>query len=162
MLSDTHLTAPNAVLPTRVLEALRGVDLILHAGDCCRGEVLVALEQVAPVHAVHGNVDFPDLCRRLPDRLIVECEGLRIGLTHGHMGTAATTPERARKTFSDQHDLAAIVFGHSHQPWLEHHEGLLLFNPGSATRPREQPHPSLGFLTILDGRLEATHLMLRS
>lgn len=151
VLSDTHISRDPVVLPARMLAAFAGVNAILHAGDLtCRG-VLEALAAIAPVHAVHGNVDPPELERTLPDRLLLEFGGLTIGLTHGHLGRGADTPSSAHAYFHDVKNLAVIVFGHSHQPCNELHRGVLRFNPGSPTQPRQAPWPSYGLLTIEAG-----------
>jgi putative phosphoesterase len=118
VISDTHgLVRPEA------LAALRGVTLIVHAGDVGGPEVLEELERVAPVVAVRGNNDRGAWARRLPLTQDVEVGGTRIHLLH------------------DLHDLrgdpartgyAAVIAGHSHRPRLERRDGVLYLNPGSA------------------------------
>jgi hypothetical protein len=151
VLSDTHVPAARPFVPQTLLAAIGGADLVLHAGDSCCRAALNAFESVAPLAAVHGNVDPPDLQAALPSARVVECGGIRIGMTHGHYGTRATTPERAPEIFANVKDLHVIVFGHSHIPLLERHDGLLLFNPGSAMQPRSQTRPSIGLLEVQDG-----------
>lgn len=135
ILADTHLLPRGGAppLPPALLAGLLGVDAILHAGDIACAEVLQALGRIAPVHAVAGNVDPPEL--GLPGRRLLEMDGLTIGLTHGHLGPGRTTPERARRAFP--RPPAVIVFGHSHEPLIEAVPGgPLLVNPGSPTQPR--------------------------
>ncbi len=151
VISDTHITGGRRVIPPAVWEAFAGVDAILHAGDIARQEVLDDLGALAPVHAVHGNVDPHALVSTLPDRLVRDLGGARIGLTHGHLGTGRATPEHARNTFADVEGVRAIVFGHSHEPYNSVERGVLLFNPGSPTERRRQPRPSYGLLTVEDG-----------
>ena len=152
VISDTHLTGRRA-LPPLILEAFTGVACILHAGDIATGEVLDELRAIAPVHAVCGNVDPPDLAAALLDALVLDLGGARIGLTHGHLGRGDTTPARASSMFAGVAGLRAVVFGHSHQPYNEMHGGILLFNPGSPTDRRRQPRHSAGLLTIEDGAI---------
>jgi putative phosphoesterase len=80
-ISDTHLPRGARRLPEACLEALRGAELVLHAGDISAASVLEELRALGPpVHAVHGNVDEPLLQRTLPAELVVEAAGARIGL----------------------------------------------------------------------------------
>ncbi|MDB5059859.1 MAG: YfcE family phosphodiesterase, partial [Chloroflexi bacterium] len=90
VLADTHLRSRKPSIPAAVLRGLQGVDLILHAGDICCASVLKLLGDIAPVVAVHGNVDPPDLQSALPADRVVNCDNVCIGLTHGHLGTRRT------------------------------------------------------------------------
>jgi putative phosphoesterase len=133
------------------VERLRTADAILHAGDFVEAEVLEALEALGPpVHAVHGNVDGPELGMRLPRVRTVEAEGAWIAMIHD-AGPAAGRLERMRRTFPDA---AAVVFGHSHIPLLEMApDGFAIFNPGSPTDRRRSPHHTMGMATAQDGRV---------
>ncbi len=135
---DTHLPRFGRVLPPTLLAALADADLVLHAGDLTDAFVLDLLAEHAPVVAVAGNNDPPLLRDRLGLTRIVEVEGVRIGLTHGHAGPGRTTPERARRAFEGER-LDAIAFGHSHQPMVERVDDRWLLNPGSPTDRRRQP-----------------------
>lgn len=160
VVADTHLTGPTIALPHALLAAFEGVAAIIHAGDSSSIQVLDRLRQIAPVHAVHGNVDPSDLQRILPDKLVVEIAGMRVGVTHGHLGRGATTPERALRYLESEAPLHAVVFGHSHMPLAERRHGVLLFNPGSPTQPRRQPRGSCGVLVIAGGSLRGEHIFL--
>jgi len=151
VVSDTHIADGRRAIPPAIWEAFADVDLILHAGDIARRDVLDNLAALAPVHAVHGNVDPFELATTLPDRLVLDLGGARAGLTHGHLGAGRTTPERARGLFADVAGLNVVVFGHSHEPYNRVEDGVLLFNPGSPTERRRQPRPSYGLLTIENG-----------
>jgi putative phosphoesterase len=157
VISDTHIAAGRdgqagrRVVPPAVFRAFLDVDLILHAGDIAHQGVLDDLAALAPVHAVQGNVDPLELARSLPERLALDLDGARVGLTHGHLGRGRSTPERARGQFVGDDGLAAVVFGHSHEPCNHFEDGALLFNPGSPTERRRQPRPSYGLLTIENG-----------
>jgi hypothetical protein len=154
VLSDTHLRVGKS-LPDFVREHLTQVDLILHAGDLTQMGVLEELACYAPVRAVRGNCDSWDVS--LPERDIIECEGWKIGLVHGNTGRGSSTPERAYAEFKDT-PVDLIVFGHSHTPFLEWRNGILLFNPGSPTDKRREPQYSFGLLDLQQGQITAKHL----
>ena len=154
VLSDTHLRVGKA-LPRFVWEQLTDIDMILHAGDLTHCGLLEELSCIAPVRAVRGNCDGWDVS--LPNRDIVECEGFRIGLIHGDSGKGKSTPERAHRAFQDT-SVDLIVFGHSHIPFMEWQNGILLFNPGSPTDKRREPQYSMGLLEIQPGQVTAKHL----
>ena len=122
VISDTH-----GLLRPEALEALRGSDLILHAGDVGEGDILEALERLAPVVAIRGNTDRGDLARALPDTQAVEVEGHIFYIIHD-FGALDLRPEAA--------GFSAVIFGHSHQPEVREDRGVLYFNPGSAGHRR--------------------------
>jgi putative phosphoesterase len=156
VLADTHMQpGRSTVLPPRVVDALSTCDLILHAGDVLTVEVLDELATLAPVHAVLGNNDHT-LVGKLPDRLEVDLAGVRIGMVHDSGGPNGRS-RRLRRWFPDA---AIVVFGHSHEPVdVEGDEGQRLFNPGSPTQRRRQPHPTMGRLTLHDGQIEAHRIV---
>lgn len=154
VLSDTHIPRRARTLPDAILQGLVGVDLILHAGDIQTADVLAVLAQLAPVQAVAGNVDLPELAEQLGFSRVIELPGCRLGLVHGHLEPAGA-PHRARSTLERAlwsfTDVQAVVFGHSHIALCEQHGGVLAFNPGSPTDKRRSPRPSYGILTLDDG-----------
>lgn len=155
VLSDTHLREGRS-LPRYVWEVFEHVDLILHAGDLVAKSVLDDLACLAPVRAVRGNCDGWELSD-LPNRDIISLDDLRIGLVHGYSGIGSTTPERAKRSFSgDKVDV--VVFGHSHSPYKEWDQGILLFNPGSPTNKRREARFSIGILEISGSEVRADHL----
>jgi uncharacterized protein len=140
-------------LPEECIARLRAADAILHAGDLMTVEVLEMLESLGPpVHAVHGNVDEPDLLMRLPAVRVVEADGARILVTHD-AGAAAGRLDRVRRRFADM-DVDAVVFGHSHMPLHEEREGFHIFNPGSPTERRRAPAHTMGMATARAGTLK--------
>jgi putative phosphoesterase len=152
IISDTHLPRGTRRLPDACVERLRAADAILHAGDFIAAEVLAELEALGPpVHAIHGNVDGPDLQMRLPRVRTVAAGGARIAMIH-NAGPADGRLRRLRRTFPDAD---AVVFGHSHRPLLEADaEGFQIFNPGSPTERRRAPHHTMGIATVgADGRV---------
>ena len=160
VIADTHIQDARGTIPAEVLAAFEALDCILHAGDLTCRAVLDRLRALAPVHAVQGNVDSPELAARLPESLELDLDGAIVGLTHGHLGRAATTPLRALERFRATRGLRAVIFGHSHEPCNELRGELLLFNPGSPTQPRRHPRPSFGLLEIEDGVVRGRHIYL--
>ncbi|HVC81630.1 MAG TPA: metallophosphoesterase family protein [Chloroflexota bacterium] len=156
VLSDTHLRSERVEIPDALLDAFAGVDGILHAGDLICPEVLDRLRTIAPVWSVYGNMDPPTLQHMLSRTLIIPVEDLAIGLTHGHIGSGASTPARALACFADHPDIRVVVFGHSHEPYNQERGPVRLFNPGSPTQPRQQPRPSYGMLEIDGDQVSAT------
>ena len=151
IISDTHMPKGSRALPAACVERLRAADAILHAGDLVALEVLALLESLGPpVHAVHGNIDEPEVRIRLPAVRVVEAEGARIVMTHDG-GPAQGRLGRLRRRYPDAD---AVVFGHSHLPLHEYADGFHVFNPGSPTERRRAPAHTMGLATALDGRLE--------
>jgi uncharacterized protein len=147
LLSDTHgLMRPEA------LAALRGCDLILHAGDVGSEDVLVALRGLAPLHAVRGNNDRGVWAARLPASEVVEISGRCIYLLHDRHELDL---EPAAAGFD------VVVSGHSHRPLAEVSEGVLFVNPGSAGPRRFRLPIGVARLRLGDGRCEAELVELR-
>ena len=145
VISDTHIKNPDRLLPNEVFEAFEGVDLILHAGDILIEEVLLQLKAIAPVEAVCGNNDSYEIYQKYGMRKLITVGDKKIGLTHG-TGRERTQINAYGEFFDDQVD--CVVFGHSHIPFNEMVNGVLLFNPGSATQRRFQPRHSVGILHV--------------
>jgi putative phosphoesterase len=147
VIADTHMPRGSRRLPA---ERLRGADAILHAGDLMEREVLEELEAFGPpVYAVRGNVDSSWLQARLPLTRTVELVGVRMGMIHD-AGPARGRLQRLRRRFPEAD---AVVFGHSHIPLHEEHEGFQIFNPGSPTERRRQPQHTMGTATIDHGKI---------
>jgi len=150
VLADTHAPRRWKSCPPAVAAQLRGADLILHAGDVCTADVLDELSAYAPVRAVLGNNDRPDVAGwGAAETLQFDLCGLRIAMVHD-AGPSAGRPARLRRRFPGA---GLVVFGHSHIP-LDHTEaGQRIFNPGSPTDRRRQPHGTVGVLEIAEGRV---------
>jgi len=150
VLADTHAPRRWRACPPRVAAELRGADLVLHAGDVCTASVLAELAQYAPVVAVVGNNDAPDVADwGATQTAELTLDGLRVAMLHDS-GPAAGRLARMRRAFPAA-DL--LVFGHSHIPLDQSAYGLRIFNPGSPTDRRRQPHGTLGVLRIDSGHL---------
>ena len=150
VVSDTHIRRGGTRrLPDAAYAHLDRADVILHAGDILIGEVLDELGGFAPVHAVLGNNDV-ELGGVLPETESLVIEGVRIAMLHDS-GPAQGRAGRMRRRFPDAD---VVVFGHSHIPWDDAGvDGQLLFNPGSPTERRAQPHHTLGTLDLAAGRV---------
>jgi uncharacterized protein len=150
VLADTHIRRNSARrLPPAVYSALERADLVLHAGDVVTGEVLEELAGFAPTLAVLGNNDG-ELAGRLPEERSFTVEGFSVAMVHDS-GARAGREGRLRRRFPAA-DL--VVFGHSHVPVdAPGFGGQRLFNPGSPTERRRQPHHTFGRLRVDGGRL---------
>ncbi len=150
VISDTHLPRGTRRLPDDCVAELGAADLVLHAGDLMRTEVLHALQALGPpVHAVYGNVDDAAVRAAIPERTVVEAGGARIAMVHD-AGPSKGRIARLRRQFPDAD---AVVFGHSHMPEHETRDGFQIFNPGSPTERRRQPRHTMGEATVEGGRL---------
>lgn len=145
LIADTHIPYRRRYLPFAVLKALEGVDLILHAGDINVPQVLDLLSTIAPVEAVAGNGDEEYFAHSLSYSKILKLNGYAVGITHGHLGQAKTSPDRAYASFPGAD---VIVFGHSHIPLIEKRGSTLMVNPGSPTDRRRQPDYTIGLLSL--------------
>ncbi|GIH64613.1 metallophosphoesterase family protein [Microbispora siamensis] len=156
VLADTHAPRRWKSCPPAVAEHLRGADLILHAGDVCTADVLVELSAYAPVHAVLGNNDGPDVAAwGAPETLQLDLGGLRVAMIHDS-GQATGRTARMRRRFPEA-DL--VVFGHSHIPMDLTGDGVRVFNPGSPTDRRRQPHGTIGILDVEGGVLRRAEIV---
>ncbi|WP_096200718.1 metallophosphoesterase family protein [Bacillus sp. FJAT-45350] len=155
VISDTHIPKRAKGLPSKLIADLKDAELIIHAGDWQTVDIYHELATYGELKGVIGNVDNEELQRILPESLVLEVNNFRIGVVHGH-GKGLTTEKRALATFKEQ-NVDCIIFGHSHIPVNKMHEGILLFNPGSATDKRRQAQYSYGVLT-LNEEISAQHV----
>ncbi len=165
IIADTHIPQRLPCLPARIPSVFRGVDLIMHAGDINSRRVLIELEAIAPVVAVAGNADL--FRHGLPLTRIVEIEGKRIGLVHGHGGWPRYLMGKVRDllNYREEHYLEiveksfgqvdAIVFGHTHRVYRGVRAGVLLFNPGPiAPTYYHTSGPQVGLLHVSPQAIE--------
>ena len=147
VISDTHIYDASADLPEGACDILKGCDLILHAGDLIDLSVMEKLSHLSRrVKAVHGNMDKPEVIKKLSPKLIVNAGQCRIGLVHGY-GPPQSLAQFVREQFPGK-ELDCIVFGHSHMPMNESRKGVLYFNPGSPTDKIFAAYNSVGILTV--------------
>lgn len=143
LISDTHgLVRPG------VHHALQGVELILHAGDVGGSAILDELRLIAPVKAVFGNTDPPGELG-LTEEIVIELDGLRVHVSHGHEVGSPTPAKLAARYNAD-----VVVYGHTHRPLVTPHDGRLFVNPGSAGPRRFSIAPTVGILTVANGKAE--------
>ena len=137
VISDTHdLLRPSAV------EALQGVDHILHVGDVCQPKILKSLQEIAPLNAVRGNMDLGSWAHEtLPVTDAIEFGGCWIYMVHD-LGQLDVDPAGR---------FQVVLHGHTHMPEIREDREVLFFNPGSAGARRAGRPISLGFLEIRDG-----------
>ena len=139
VISDTHgLLRPEAV------EALRGSDMIVHAGDVGSPDVLRGLEALAPVTAVRGNNDHGSWATKLPLTDVLDLAGVLLYVIHD-VKELDLDPRAA--------GLSVVIAGHSHHPRSEERDGVLFFNPGSAGPRRFRLPISLGHIVIEGSRV---------
>jgi uncharacterized protein len=143
LISDTH-----GLMRPGVHAALTGVELILHAGDVGGSTILDELRLIAPVRAVLGNTDPPGE-PGLTEEIVLEVGGLRVHVSHGHE-VGSPTPAK----LAERYDADVIVYGHTHRPLVTEHDGRLFVNPGAAGAKRFNISPSVGKLTIANGKAE--------
>jgi putative phosphoesterase len=158
VLSDTHLRpGRNRRLPDSVYVALGAADVVLHGGDIVTADLLHELGGFAPVHAVLGNNDLDPALSALPETRVEVLDGVRVGMVHDS-GPRAGRAARLRRRFPDAD---VVVFGHSHIPCNEPGmDGQLLFNPGSPTERRAQPHHTYGILELDAGRIVRAEVLV--
>lgn len=118
VISDTH-----GLLRLEALNALQNSDLIIHAGDIGKPEVIEALKSIAPVVAIRGNNDKGRWARRFPETAVVEIGKVRIYVIHD-VKELEIDPAAA--------GFRVVISGHSHQPAVRRRNGVLYLNPGSA------------------------------
>jgi putative phosphoesterase len=146
VISDTHgLLRPEAV------EALRGAQQVIHAGDVGSPEILKKLATIAPVTAVRGNVDKDAWAQLLPETQVLETGGISIYLLHD-LTQLDVKPEAA--------GFRVVISGHSHIPKQEVRNGVLYFNPGSAGPRRFKGPVSVGRLSIEGAQVSAELVIL--
>jgi uncharacterized protein len=148
VIADTHMPRGGRRLPGACLERLRAADLILHAGDVVAEPVFEQLAALGPpLHAVHGNMDDAALQARLPETLVVDVDGLEIGMTHDP-GPRVGREERLTARLPG---CAAVVYGHTHEPQVSRVGEVWILNPGSPTERRRAPSHSMLVLEIAAG-----------
>jgi putative phosphoesterase len=156
VLADTHAPGRWKSCPAPVAQYLRRADLILHAGDVCTAAVLDELSGYAPVRAVLGNNDSADVAAwGAPPQLELDLAGVAVAMVHDS-GPATGRMARLLRRFPGA---ALVVFGHSHTPLDEAADGIRIFNPGSPTDRRRQPHGTLGLLRLADGRIAESQII---
>lgn len=146
--SDTHGSINNALTTVKKFGKF---DAMIHAGDHYIDAINIASHLKIPFYAVVGNCDTPHTG---PEELIITHNGCKIYITHGHLYQTKNTLQplvyRAREINAN-----VVVFGHTHVPLNIRKDDILLFNPGSTTRPPSGFKPAFGILTVDYNKVEA-------
>ena len=135
VISDTH-----GLLHTAAIEAFKGADLIIHAGDVGKPNIIEDLQAIAPVETVRGNMDMDDWAHKLPETKLIEVGSILLYVIHD-VYKIDIKPAKA--------GVDAVIHGHTHKPSsIEDHNGVLFLNPGSATHPRFNNPASVALLHV--------------
>ncbi len=149
VISDTHIPTRSKTIPNKVHELFNNVNLIIHCGDLVNKDVLIELEAIAPVCAVRGNMDPPEIT--LPaERLLNINDTITLCIAHGS-GAPVNLKERLYKKFSANKP-NMILYGHSHIPDNSEYSGVIMFNPGSAGHGLN--YNSVGILNIENAQVK--------
>jgi uncharacterized protein len=147
VISDTHgLVRPEAIA------ALKGSELILHAGDIGKPQVLESLASIAPVLAVRGNNDREIWAQKIPDILKLRINGARVYIIHD-VNDLEIDPGAA--------GFHAVISGHSHKPGLVRRDGTIFLNPGSAGPRRFKLPVAVSRLTVRGQAVRAKVIELK-
>lgn len=145
VLSDTHTDSLHS-LPKLLLEDLSHADLIIHSGDFTSRQLVDELRSIGEFRGVYGNIDGPDVRSALPEIDTIQAHSFRIGVNHPAEGGSPTTIEsRIRRKFQN---VQVTIHGHSHRTKNETKDGILWFNPGSATGKFPAFKKTYGVLTV--------------
>lgn len=143
VISDTHIPTRAAQLPASVHDRFKSVDLIIFCGDAVSPDVIAELETIAPVYAVRGNMDGPDIKEPSEQELLINNK-FTLCVSHGS-GSPLDIKERLYQKFL-QYRPYMIIFGHTHFPETAKYHDVIFFNPGSCTQGSD--HDSIGMLEI--------------
>jgi putative phosphoesterase len=147
VVSDTHLKRSDKRFFQLVETYFKDCDFILHAGDIVDIGIFSGVDK--KIFAVKGNMDFGI---DLPIKRIIEVEMVKIGLIHGYGAPSGIE----KRVLSEFEDVDCIVFGHTHYPFVERVNNILLFNPGSAFDGRYGSNSSIGFIEVNGRNIKTT------
>jgi putative phosphoesterase len=148
VISDTH-----GHLDSAVKKIFEGVDLIVHAGDIGKPDILDTLQSIAPVKAVRGNMDWGTWTSELPPVAIVDIGNIQLYVLHD-IYKLDLDPQSA--------GLGAVISGHTHKPSLKKIDGVLYVNPGSASQPRFNFPATIALIRLGNGRIDARIIELNN
>ncbi len=153
VISDTHLDSVTKEFTSLVKKRFSNCDILVHAGDFTDPEVYFYLHGLTEGNfiAVCGNMDPPELRRLLPERIVFEKLGIKIGLIHG-WGSPLELEKRIQRVFYDD-DVRCIIYGHSHNGANHLYDNVLFFNPGSPTDKYFAKRRSIGYVTIQEDEI---------
>jgi len=146
LISDTHVPVRAKCIPKTVFKVFENVDFIVHAGDLVQLAVIDELEQLAPVLAVHGNMDGPEVSGALPKLNSLKVSDWKIGVMHDPSTTFGMGKMRE---IAKQNGFNVFVYGHTHNSSIKWEGRTLYINPGSATNPTSFiARPSVALLKV--------------
>jgi len=150
-ISDTHIKFGSITdhLPGDLIDRMKKADMSIHAGDFVRKKAYDELSALCRLEAVHGNMDDPELKNMLPERKVIEIEGIKIGIIH--QAALAIHDIIGARYMAKEMGVDVLVFGHIHKPVIEKSD-VLIACPGSPTAPR-MSEPSAIELVIEDGKI---------
>jgi putative phosphoesterase len=152
LISDTHVPVRARSIPKIVFKIFESVDFIVHAGDLVQLAVIDELEQLAPVLAVHGNMDGPEVSGALPKLNSLKISDWKIGVMHD----PNTSFGRGKlRELAKQTGFNVFIYGHTHNSSIKWEGKTLYINPGSPTNPVPPflTRPSVGLLRITKGAI---------
>lgn len=132
LISDTHIPTRSKNLPRGIFRVFEDVELIVHAGDLVDLSVIDELEQVAPVLAVHGNMDTPEVREKLPEMDFCTFFDWKIGVIHD---PSALFGVKKMREIARENRFNVLVYGHTHSAHVKWDNDTLFVNPGSPTNP---------------------------
>ena len=146
IISDTH-----GQIRPQALDALAGSEFIVHAGDIGKGRIIEALQEIAPVTAVHGNIDKGEVRALYPHDAVLQVGDSFVYVLH-IIDELRIDPVAA--------GFQVVVYGHSHKPAMHRKDGVLYLNPGSAGPRRFTLPVTVATLQISDTGVDAEILEL--
>jgi len=132
LISDTHIPVRAKEIPKQVFKIFENVDYIIHAGDLVRLSVIDELEQLAPVLAVYGNMDGPEIRGKLQKLNSLKIFDWKIGVQHN---PGALFGIRRMREIASRNKFKVMVYGHTHNSNMKWEGDTLFINPGSPTNP---------------------------
>jgi putative phosphoesterase len=147
LISDTHVPARARCIPKMVFKIFENVDFIVHAGDLVQLDVIDQLEQIAPVLAVHGNMDGPQVSGALPRLNSLKVYGWKIGVMHD---PNILFGRNKMREIAKENGFNVFVYGHTHNASIKWEGKILYINPGSPTNPMASfmNKPSVALLKV--------------
>ena len=147
LIADTHIPVRAREIPSKVFKVFEDVDFIIHAGDLVDLSVIDELERLAPVLAVYGNMDGPEIRGKLPKVNSLKVFDWKIGVMHN---PGALFGLKKMREIAEQNDFNVLVYGHTHNPSVKWDKNTLFINPGSPTNPLPPfiTKPSIALLRI--------------
>jgi uncharacterized protein len=151
LISDTHVPKRARGIPKQVIQIFENADYIVHAGDLVELAVVDELEALAPVLAVHGNMDGPEVSGALPKMSSLKVYDWKIGVMHD---PATSFGMNKMREIAKQNSFNVFVYGHTHVADIKWENKVLYINPGSPTDPPSFDKPSVGLLKVTAQSIE--------